>query len=357
MNTNHNRIKVSDLETNQPDKILTTNSEGELEFSNLNSIKNNSHNGLDYTQEGKALDARQGKVLKDLIDTKIDKVFGTSEANKLLGTDDNGDLKLYSLPTSSIYPAPFLNEVIADSYLPNNTGNFILKGSFFTPTMSVVIQGQTVNYLTFKSDNEVHANVTTGNAEGRFDVILNNGLSKTFPNALFIVLGTVFTPTEEEWINENTNIDLSVAGETSLRTFGLSGTAEWNKHLDYTKKIRFYFYPVKSPLGAETGNNLTENTITLTDIVSNDVYQIRTRLEENLMQVAITRNGNYMVNVVKTDALQHYYYIEYKDSTLTLITDNGIGQYFGDSLVGNLKVVAFITHHNFKGLKYVELAS
>jgi|GEM_PF-934816 len=68
MSTNHNRIKVSDLEKNQPDKILTTNQNGELEFSNINNIKTDNYNDLDYTLEGKALDARQGKVLKDSID-------------------------------------------------------------------------------------------------------------------------------------------------------------------------------------------------------------------------------------------------------------------------------------------------
>jgi len=35
MSTNHNRIKVSDLETNQPNQILTTNENGELEFSTI----------------------------------------------------------------------------------------------------------------------------------------------------------------------------------------------------------------------------------------------------------------------------------------------------------------------------------
>ncbi|MFC0781226.1 hypothetical protein [Flavobacterium sp. HJSW_4] len=37
MDTNHNRIKVSDLETNNPDQILITNSSGELEFSDITS--------------------------------------------------------------------------------------------------------------------------------------------------------------------------------------------------------------------------------------------------------------------------------------------------------------------------------
>ena len=33
MSTNHNRIKVADLETNHPNKILKTNLDGKLEFS------------------------------------------------------------------------------------------------------------------------------------------------------------------------------------------------------------------------------------------------------------------------------------------------------------------------------------
>ena len=75
MDTNHNRIKIADLEKNTPDKILTTNANGELEFSSINDI---SYNSLDYIVPGKALDARQGKVLKDLID----------HANDLLASDN-----------------------------------------------------------------------------------------------------------------------------------------------------------------------------------------------------------------------------------------------------------------------------
>ena len=69
MSANHNRIKVADLEKNQPNKVLTTNHIGELEFSDISNIKTDSYNGLDYTNEGKVLDARQGKILKDMIDT------------------------------------------------------------------------------------------------------------------------------------------------------------------------------------------------------------------------------------------------------------------------------------------------
>lgn len=70
MNTNHNRIKVADLEQNEPDKILKTNDKGELEFIDSKQIQYENYNALDCTIEGKALDARQGKVLKDMIDNK-----------------------------------------------------------------------------------------------------------------------------------------------------------------------------------------------------------------------------------------------------------------------------------------------
>lgn len=70
MGNDHNRIKVADLEKNLQNKILTTGENGELEFSDINNIKVDSYNALDYNQEGKALDARQGKVLKDLINQK-----------------------------------------------------------------------------------------------------------------------------------------------------------------------------------------------------------------------------------------------------------------------------------------------
>ncbi|WP_433765723.1 hypothetical protein [Flavobacterium ginsenosidimutans] len=70
MSTNHNRIRVADLEKNQPNKILKTNQNGELEFTDANNLQAESYNALDCITEGKTLDARQGKVLKDMIDLK-----------------------------------------------------------------------------------------------------------------------------------------------------------------------------------------------------------------------------------------------------------------------------------------------
>jgi len=90
---------------------------------------------------------------------------GQLAVNKILSTDASGNLKMYS---TAIAPAPFLNEVIPDSYLPSTTGMFKLKGSFFTENMTVTTTGGMVNYITFNNDNDVDVNITTGATEGSF---------------------------------------------------------------------------------------------------------------------------------------------------------------------------------------------
>ncbi|MTH18281.1 hypothetical protein [Flavobacterium sp. LC2016-01] len=368
MSTNHNRIKVSDLETNQRNKILTTNSTGELEFSDLNEIKIDSYNGLDYAQEGKSLDARQGKALKNLVDNKVDKVSGErlitaaeinklselsnitttvktivstvlatqnaagfvtyinalnpvlvvgpneiikfttsdtgrtfelnlrgrsfgigqpaittanvietteflnkdlklsnypstrndgqSPTNKFLGTDANGNLKMYTIPS---FPAPYLNTLIADSTLPLNTGKVILKGAFFTPTMTVTITGQTVNYTTFINDNEVHVNVTTGATEGSFDVTLNNGLTSLFPQKMLVVLGNVYNYSPSDFPSLTTAIS-SVDSNLIVSNVSVVNQAISSKEIDVTKNWRFSFYASVSPYYGNLINNQVPNT-------------------------------------------------------------------------------------------------
>lgn len=94
MSTNHNRIRVADLETNQPNKILKTNQNGELEFSDANNLQAESYNALDCTTEGKTLDARQGKVLKDMIDNKT--VNLATDAETQINTAISEDSKVIS---------------------------------------------------------------------------------------------------------------------------------------------------------------------------------------------------------------------------------------------------------------------
>jgi len=329
MNTNHNRIKVSDLETDDPDKILVTNSNGELEFIATKNIKVDSYNALDYDQEGKALDARQGKILKDLVNNKTDKggFQGTAQdlansipdlnaanlklggypntrndgqlpTNKILSTDANGNLRLYTIPIS---PAPYISELIPDSYLPNSTGDILIHGDFFTPQMcdrvtnpnAIIIEGvTTIHYATFISSQLIKINVTTGSAEGNFSCTLNNGLSTTKDNALFITYGSVFKPAKEDWTVLVGNPDLSQSGEVHLNVLNTSNIAKIKTTFftpSTTGDFIMFWNWSRSPLGnpSLSGYNYNRQYVKLTRVSDNvDIYLIgMTDMHDNHLQL------------------------------------------------------------------------
>ncbi|MDX6182582.1 hypothetical protein SGQ44_10740 [Flavobacterium sp. Fl-77] len=437
MSINHNRIKVSDLEKNQPNKILTTNNDGELEFSNISDIQVDSYNALDYTQEGKTLDARQGKILKDLINNintllasdnvnlntiqklvdaietvqtslttmlvndlttggttkaltaemgktlqtnKVDKVAGErlinateiaklsgsinvttttktilstalttqnvagfvtyintlnpvlvvgsneivkyttsdtgrvfqlnlrgrsfgvgqpailaanvteitdflnkdirlsnypstrndgpSTTNKVLAPDVNGNLKLYTIAT---FPAPFLDQLTPENIQPNTTDNIILKGAFFTPTMTISFgSGALVNYIEFKNDNEVVANITTGSVQGSSSVTLNNGLSATYNNVLLITLGELLVPQTNDFNIISGVANISESGEIKISSNQALGIVTFfNVPLGQDFQLRFAAKP--SPISTATYTNGEDYV----DIVENGISRYR----------------------------------------------------------------------------------
>jgi hypothetical protein len=174
---------------------------------------------------------------------------GQLPTNKVLAPDVNGNIKLYTIATA---PAPYMEVLIPDSTLPSTTTNFIIKGAFFTPTMTVAITGQTINYIIFVSDNLIKVNVTTGATEGLFAVTLNNGLSATFNNALMIVLGTVFSPLTADWISKTGAITITDSKVETL-SYTSVGSAVWNRQLDWTKNFEVRCKPRKTPLGVPIG--------------------------------------------------------------------------------------------------------
>ncbi|MTH18288.1 hypothetical protein [Flavobacterium sp. LC2016-01] len=101
MSTNHNRIKVADLEKNQPNKVLITNEKGELEFNDVNNLKTEKYNALDCTTEGKALDARQGKVLKEMIDNISSDEFITKNSKSFIHMFYIGDIDMVDVDDKS----------------------------------------------------------------------------------------------------------------------------------------------------------------------------------------------------------------------------------------------------------------
>ncbi|MFD2943455.1 Vgb family protein [Flavobacterium notoginsengisoli] len=233
MSTDYNRIKVADLETNQPDKILITNNNGELEFNSIENIKIDNYNGLDYTQEGKALDARQGKILKDLIDNlppppALDNVlhktgFNTeTKSGELVidsGTAGTSGLKLNKISTSpSITTTSFTNGLnnpssICDGgdgyyYVANNGNSTISKidkttgelvnASFSTTITSPfgICKANDGNlYVTSSSNGTIYKLTLTGVVSTFVTGLSNlNNLTQGKDGNLYVVsqLGTVY---------------------------------------------------------------------------------------------------------------------------------------------------------------------
>nr|WP_199000522.1 hypothetical protein [Flavobacterium sp. ASV13] len=128
MSTNHNRIKVADLETNQPNKILKTNQNGELEFSDVINPQTESYNALDCTSEGKTLDARQGKALKDMMD------------NDYMKLSENQTFSGVKTATNTTYPQ---NAGIVINNTSNNSSvkNIVLFSNSGTGLLSDIANG------------------------------------------------------------------------------------------------------------------------------------------------------------------------------------------------------------------------
>lgn len=176
---------------------------------------------------------------------------GQLPSNKVFSTDEFGNLMLYSI---AIAPAPHLQQVIPSTALPNETLNIEIFGSFFTPNMTVSLEGQTVNYFTFINSNHISVNITTGSVENQFALTLNNGLQSVFQNTILIVLGTVFIPLKADWtLTEPINVfDSQVLTEN----YGVLGSATWNKVIDYTKNFRIQFKLKRTPSGAIPSTNV-----------------------------------------------------------------------------------------------------
>lgn len=303
--------------------------------------------------------------LSNYLSTRND---GQLPTNKILSTDENGNLKMYTI---ALAPAPYLDMSYANSYLPNTTSNIILKGSFFTPTMTVEIQGQTVNYITFKSDNEIHVNVTTGSLEGNFNITLNNGISQTFANALNIVLGTVYSPIESEWENITGAIDLSEKGSVRIATMNSVGKARWKREIDYTKNFSIRFNINKSPLGYPTSyydtyglslHKVSNNSEELYNKIFNykavTITNTKgTPIDEETSNHLVPNNDTLWYNWWLNKAPMVTFEIRSINGILYCYIDNSLIRTFSKKFTENVKIVFTVGNYDIANIKYIELAT
>lgn len=80
---------------------------------------------------------------------------------------------------------PFLNS--GQIYKSNQSVNVDISiyGSFFEESMIISISGQTINSITFISDNEISVNIDTGTTDGFYDIDIINSAGKTTMTGVF----------------------------------------------------------------------------------------------------------------------------------------------------------------------------
>jgi len=259
---------------------------------------------------------------------------------------------------TAISPAPFLDEVIPDSYLPSTTGMFKLKGSFFTENMTVTTTGGTVNYIIFHNDNDVDVNITTGATEGSFSVTIDNGISKTFNGVLLIVLGTVFKPLTSEWtLTEPIDV---LNDSVMVETYSIYGTAIWSREFDYTINWSFRFNLKRSPLGVQI-NDFNRNEISLINLSGIEKYGFTVY---TVGSNATTRVDDG-VNTILSDSFANFWNTVAEDSNIELRCVNGIVRTYVNSIVKtaysgtlteNLKLKININSFDIENIKYIELS-
>lgn len=283
---------------------------------------------------------------------------GQIPSNRVLSTDVNGNLKMYTIATA---PPPYLEVLVPDSTLPSTTTNFTLKGAFFTPTMTVSIVGQTVNYISFVSDNLVKVNVTTGATYGSYAVTLNNGISATFNNALLIFLGTVFTPLASDFVNLIQPVTVE-DGSVLLKTVNSYGTAELPYTFNFAKKFRIYYSHKVSPLWVPTGE-IQVDFIRITDLVNGNYWDLYLHTNNSsYSEYKLFKNGvlggfNGLGWTAPTYINRDVFF--YWDLTqMYIYVNNSLQWTFPVGEFPNPIKVAFkVGKMDIKNIKYVELAS
>ena len=261
----------------------------------------------------------------------------------------------------SVMPPPYLEELIPDSYLPSTTGNFIIKGSFFTPTTTVTVEGQTLNYITFVSDNEMLVNLTTGATEGTFDVTINNGTSVVFENALLVILGDVFTPTDSDYTVLSGNVDTSVDGEIKVEIENIAGAVEFY-NIPNGQDFRVNFRIAKSPINSLEGTGLNSTKIQLCQSgtvlfsCSSYINYISTDNFYFFVQESSTGigYGNPATNV--TDLIGKLFTYERIGTTFRFKVNNVTVKTFTDTVPsGDLQIRIATQFLDIVNIKYIEL--
>jgi len=294
---------------------------------------------------------KEVEALPDILDLRASNLAGD------LSTGEKDAIRLKI--GTAISPAPFLDEVIPDSYLPSTTGMFKLKGSFFTENMTVTTTGGTVNYITFNNDNDVDVNITTGATEGSFPVTIDNGISKTFSEVLLIVLGNVIKPITANWLSP-VNINIK-DDELNILFFNSIGSAQWDRDFDYTRNWSFRFKPKLSPLGEINSGDIVSGLKLNTKVGDTTIFDFRiynhsTQFFKYFPVLSGATNYTSPGFITLEILSQHFIEIRYIEGVIYMYYDNVIVKTSSTVLTEDLKLMVSISQFDLEDIKYIELA-
>ena len=216
-----------------------------------------------------------------------------TNTSELVNNGETGDSRFVQEDEISglVLQPPYLRELVPDGFLPSTTGNYILRGSFFTPDMVITIEGHTTNNQAFISSGEFIVNLTRSATEGLYDVTLNNGLEATFADQLQVENGSVYQPTNLDWINESGSpLEYSQNG-AKLTVFNSHSLATWNRQFDFTKDFKLTWKFKSSPLGTNIGSVWRPILKLIKQSDLSEQYFVDYRLESNSGRVRIKELG------------------------------------------------------------------
>jgi hypothetical protein len=196
---------------------------------------------------------------------------------------------------------------------PNSSIEIELTGEFFTPDMTIDISGNnTADNLVFINQHKAYITINSGTDQGSFDMILNNGKTKTHAGVLIISEGTPISLTANDW-----STPAKVEDQTDGRQWLYANA--WTENLlnvDLDGDFQMYFR--RFPFGGATNTTFqvrVKKASDLSQLSSSGVNQVLGEQPALLRRIGSTielfENGVKIYNIPGTSEIIRIAFVNY----------------------------------------------